>query len=254
MLLGFAEDYQWIFVNAKHELVLTRANTDLNAIIQAPADTNVKIALIKIEWIIPSITVSDMKEVNLLNYIAKDPVITLSFRSWELYEYPFLLRTMKHVWVVKTSTQLKKRRYVILAFQTARKNDATKDTSKFVHCNLRDVKLFLNSQSYPYGNINLDITHNQYALLYDMYKDFQVSYYGKEAKPLLSKKQFLDTSLLIVIDCSEQNGSFKSGPVDVRLEFKSTKQFLANTSAYCLIIHDRIIEYKSLSGQVRKLM
>ncbi|XP_034934686.1 uncharacterized protein [Chelonus insularis] len=254
MLLGFAEDYHRIIVNARHELVLTRSNTDLNAIVQAAASTDEKITLTKIEWMIPYITVSDPRKIQLLNYIAKDPPITVSFRSWETYEYPLLPRTTKNVWMVKTSTQLEKPRYVILAFQTARKNDATKNSSQFDHCNLRNVKLFLNSQCYPYGNLNLDIAHNQYALLYDMYKNFQESYYGKDSEPLLTKEQFIGKAPLIVIDCSKQNESLKSGPVDVRIEFESTKPIPDNTSAYCLIIHDRIVEYKPLSGQLRKLL
>ncbi|XP_034944924.1 uncharacterized protein [Chelonus insularis] len=247
-------DYPRIIVKAKHELILTRLNTDLNAIVQATAEPEETITLIKIEWIIPYVTVADIKKVELLSYIAKDPPIPLSFISWELYEYPMLPNTTKHVWVVKTSTQLEKPHYVILGFQTARKNDATIDASHFDHCYLRDVNLFLNSQCYPYGNMNLDISHNQLALLYDMYRDLRTSYYDKEVEPLLTKKKkFIDIAPLVVIDCSKQNESIKSGPVDVSLEFELSKAFPANTSAYYLISHDRIIEYKPLSAQMRKL-
>ncbi|XP_043284967.1 uncharacterized protein [Venturia canescens] len=255
MLLGFAEDYRRIIVNAKHELILTRTNTDTNAIIQtADASEQFKITLSKIEWMIPYVRVADQWKIQLLNFIAKDSYIPLSFRAWELYEYPLLPTTTKHVWVVKTSTQVEKPRYVVLGFQTARKNSATKNASRFDHCNIRDVKLFLNSESYPYGNLNLDIDHNQYALLYDMYTNFQASYYGKESEPLLSKVDFLKYAPLIVIDCSKQNESLKSGPVDIRLEFESTNPIPPQTSAYCLILHDRIIEYNSISGNVKKLI
>jgi len=50
---------------------------------------------------------------------------------------------------------------------------------------LRDVKLYLNSLCYPYANLNLDITNNQFALLYDMYFHFQSEYYSNEEEPLL---------------------------------------------------------------------
>ncbi|XP_011313601.1 uncharacterized protein, partial [Fopius arisanus] len=216
MILGFAEDYRRIIVNAKHELVLTRGNTDVNAIIQQPAvgvaAETFKLSLDRVEWMIPYIKVADSKKINLLNYISKDAPIPISFRAWELYEYPLLPATSKHVWVVKCSTQLEKPRYVILGFQANRKNQVIKNASRFDHCNIRDIKLFLNSQSYPYGNLNLDITHNQYALLYDMYTSFQNSYYGKEAEPLLSRTGFLTYGPLIVIDCSKQNEYLKSGP------------------------------------------
>ena len=143
---------------------------------------------------------------------------------------------------------------MIVGFQTARKNSVVKNASHFDHCNIRDIKLFLNSQSYLHGNLNLDINHNQYALLYDMNASFQASYYGKESGPLLSKAKFLQNAPLIVIDCSKQNVSLKSGPVDIRLEFESADNFPAETSACCLIIHDRIVEYNCISGNVKKLV
>ena len=260
MILGFAEDYRRIIVNAKHELILTRANTDTNAIVQEPpaagaaAAEQFKVSLLKIEWMIPYIKPADQKKIQLLNLITKDTPIPISFRTWELYEYPLLPATSKHIWTVKTSTQLEKPRYIVVGFQTARKNSVNKNANHFDHCNIRDIKLFLNSQSYPYGNLNLDITCNQYALLYDMYANFQASYYGKESEPLLSKADFLQYAPLIVIDCSKQNESLKSGPVDIRLEFESADNVPAGTSAYCLILHDRIVEYNCISRNVKKLV
>ncbi|CAB0043787.1 unnamed protein product [Trichogramma brassicae] len=55
MILGFAEDYPKIIVNMKHELILTRARTDLNAVLQtqreveegARAYENLKITIFK---------------------------------------------------------------------------------------------------------------------------------------------------------------------------------------------------------------
>ncbi|XP_044590788.1 uncharacterized protein LOC123269258 [Cotesia glomerata] len=174
-ILGFAEDNNRIIINAKHELILIRANSDINAYIHkltAATDVanRVKIVLNKVEWNVPYITMSDKPKIQALNFISNDPAIPLSFSTWQLYEYPLLPRTTKHVWPIKTSTQFEKLRYVILGFQTARKNDVLKGASKFDHCYIRDVKLFLNSQSYPYGNLNLNINRNQFALIYDMLK------------------------------------------------------------------------------------
>jgi len=39
----------------------------------------------------------------------------------------------------------------------------------------------------------------------------------------------------------------------VRLEFETKDNFPELTTAYCLIIHDRIIEYNPMTGDVRKL-
>lgn len=253
MVLGFAEDYQKILINSKHELVLLRSRTDANAVIQT-ANENFKLNVLKIEWLIPYVKLSDNRKVKLLNFIQRDPPISLGFRSWELYEYPVLPTTSKHIWTVKTSTQLEKPRFVILGFQINRRNQLNADTSRFDHCKISNVKLFLNSDAYPYNNLNLDISNNQFSLLYGMYASFQQSYYDKSSNPLLDRETYLSHSPLIVIDCSKQNESLKQGPVDVRLEFEAKENFPANTTAYCLILHDRIIEYRPISGIVKKLM
>ncbi|XP_043483548.1 uncharacterized protein LOC122512009 [Leptopilina heterotoma] len=91
MIFGFAEDYKKIVVNAKHELILIRSRSDLNAVIQTGnLDNNeeFKITINKIEWLVPYILPSDGNKIKLLKFIEKDPLISMSFRSWEMYEYP----------------------------------------------------------------------------------------------------------------------------------------------------------------------
>ena len=263
MILGFAEDYKKILINSKHELVLRRSNTDINAILSEsfqhgtpPATVwdDWKIDLTKIEWLMPYVSPSNEYRIRMLNYEQRGKPIHMSFRSWELFEYPSLPPTSKHIWAVKTSNQLEKPRFVILGFQTNRKNKKDKNASEFDHCQINNVKLFLNSQYYPYNNLNLNLTENQYSILYDMYVNFQTAYYGKESEPILSKSHFIRNIPLIVIDCSKQNESLKNAPVVVRLEVETKENFPENTSAYCLIIHDKIVEYNPMSGDVRKVI
>ena len=90
-------------------------------------------------------------------------------------------------------------------------------------------------------------------MLYDMYANFQNSYYGKDSEPMLKKSQYFTSAPLIVIDCSKQNESLKSAPVDIHLEFKAKENFPEGTSAYCLILHGRIVQYSPVSGDVQKL-
>ena len=42
-------------------------------------------------------------------------------------------------------------------------------------------------------------------------------------------------------------------PIDVRLEFDVSENFPANTAAYCLIMHNRITEYNSVSEGLERL-
>ena len=258
MIFGFAEDFQKIVCNAKHELILTRAQTDLNGIIQtaraaAAADDNTFVFTInKIEWLMPFIIPSNQNKLKLLKFLEKKPTLRMPFRSWELYEMPGLTLATKHIWNVKTSNQLEKPRYVILGLQTGLVHTRFLNSSEFSHCNITNAKLFLNSQYYPYMNMNLNFENNEYALLYDMFLNFQCSYYGKHrSESIISRSDFKDRMPLIIFDCSCQPESIKFGPVDVRIEFEARENIPLNTSAYCLIIHDRLVEYKPMEGDVR---
>lgn len=70
---------------------------------------------------------------------------------------------------------------------------------------------------------------------------------------LLSYEEYLERAPLIVIDCSRQSDTIKKGLVDVRLEFQTKGNVPANTTAYCLIIHENMISYSPYSNIVSKV-
>ena len=63
MILDFAGDYQKIIINAKHELVLLKWGSYLNAVIQTYAENNVlegfKINLKIVEWLMHYVQLSN---------------------------------------------------------------------------------------------------------------------------------------------------------------------------------------------------
>ncbi|KAG8255970.1 hypothetical protein J6590_108351 [Homalodisca vitripennis] len=174
LLLGFVEDYNHILLNVKQELVLLRASSDKNAIIQSGASLHdFKINLTKVIWKVPYVQVEDNIKLSLLKVVDKDQPISIPFRRWQLNEYLSLPASQFQTWTVKTSSVMEKPRYVILGFQTNRKDNAAKNASHFDFCSLENVKLYLNSKYYPYDNLN-----GNKSLMYDLYTRFQSSYYS----------------------------------------------------------------------------
>lgn len=251
-ILGFAEDFRKVIINCQHELILLRSNTNLNGVKLNPNEVVDEIEIQKIVWRMPHIKVSDRQRINMLKLMEKDRALNLVFRNWDLYEYPHLPKTSKHTWSIRTSTQIEKPRFVILALSTGRKNKSDADFSCFDHCNLREVRVFLNSTYFPYEGLNVNFGSDNYALLYEQYAKFQQSYHGRRAEPLLNIQRFKSWPLY-VIDCSRQNERLKTGPIDVRIEIESDTEIPDNTSAYCLILNDCIVEYKPLSRIVKKI-
>ena len=87
-----------------------------------------------------------------------------------------------------------------------------------------------------------------------MYTSFQESYYEKSIRnPILSPSTFLTNAPIIVIDTSKQNDSATASAVDVQLEIEASES-LTGVTAYCFLIHDRIVEYVPFTREVRKLV
>ncbi|XP_055377144.1 piggyBac transposable element-derived protein 4-like [Condylostylus longicornis] len=51
-----------------------------------------------------------------------------------------------------------------------------------------------------------------------------------------------------------QNENLKMGPVDVRIEMKSSAAIPDKTTAYCLMLQDRLVEFTPLTGEVNKIV
>jgi len=261
MLLGFAEDYKRILINVKQELVLLRTATNKDIIkasdtTEAVTDANLdwKLELEKIVWRVPHLRLADEHRITLLKQLKSDRDIVVPFRSWEMHEYPVLPQSQRQSWSIKTSSHLEKPRYVIFALQTGKANNLKGNASLFDSCNLTNIKLFLNSQFYPYDNLSVSFNKKRYSVLYDMYSRFQSSYYGKVNTPLLTPEQFAKNAPIAVIDCSKQNESVKSSTVDIRIELEFEENVPENTTAYCLILHDSIITYTPLTGVVKRVL
>lgn len=164
MLLGFAEDYKRIIMNTKQELILLRSSTDVNAMYSSQAEVNGTLELTKVSWKMPYIHISNTHRLSLLRLLKDDNPISLPFRTWESHIFPILLTASRQTWTVKTSSQLEKPRFVILAFQTERTNNIQKHCDEFDHCNLTNAKLFLNEKYYPYDNLNVDISKRRFGV------------------------------------------------------------------------------------------
>ncbi|KAL4091098.1 hypothetical protein QTP88_025838 [Uroleucon formosanum] len=261
-LFGFCEDYKRILINCNQQLILNRASLDMNAIkqyknnevVDAPKLKDVKINISKILWRMPIVKVSDREKIRLLKVVNNQKPLTCAFRSWELCEYPFLPQNTSHSWKVKTSNKLEKPRYVIIGFQTDRKNSSSKAMSNFDHCKIKNLKVYLNSEVFPYEDFQSDFTKNKMATLYRAYAEFQKSYYGHDdVTPLLNRSDFKNLSPIAVVDMSRQNDNVKMSTVDLRIELEADEAFPTSTSAYCLILHDQIITYNPFNGEVRTL-
>lgn len=251
-VFGFCDDYNKIILNSKHELILVRNRSDVN--LYTSAQDTTLFTVNKIHWKIQHVSLSDAAKLSMLKTLGRNDDIPLAYRSWDLYELPALPQTTRHNWSVKTTAQLSKPRYVVVAFQTNRNYIVARDVSLFDHCNISDVKLYLNNERYPYDNLNLNFNQSTYHELFHMFSKIQQSYYNNTSANNaldISFAQFLERPVF-TFDCSRSDEAIKTGMVDVRIEIQARANIPANTSAYCLIIHDNLVWYSPFSSIVHR--
>jgi len=253
--LGFAEDHKRIIYSARQDLVLVRARNDKDALYALSGIDKSTVQISKISWMLPIIELNDEARVSLLSITKKDPPLSIGFRSWEMHENPALACATSNNWTVTTTTQLEKPRFVIVAFQTNRKQQIDKNSAIFDDIDVKDIKLFLNSEVYPYANMDLNFQKKQISFLYYLYATFQQSYYNREiCSPLLDRDDFIKKGPFFVFDTCYQNDRLKNSvPVDIRLEIQTATSVPANTTCFCLILHDRVVEYTPISGITRRI-
>lgn len=251
-LLGFCEDYNKVLLGSTHELILVRSKSDNNSVFLT-AGTDYKLSLDKLQWKVPIIQVSDVEKFALMKVINRDQFITMPFRGWSLNELPALPPSNKHIWNVKNSTQIEKPRFIIFGLQTDRKNKIEKDSSMFDHNDLGSVRAYLNSNPYPSEEVRFNFQES-FSQVYDAYLKFRKVYYGSDTYPLLTMSM-LRKQGLVFIDCSHQEDGVKSGNVDLSIHFETSdgSPFKPLTTAYCLILYDKILQYNPLTNVVRKI-
>lgn len=252
-LFNVFNDYQMAQFG-KQSIRLVRARTDNDAILT----TNTARGEVTIENIslrVPVVYPNDMLKLQLLESIKTDRPIIIPFRKWEFHELPQLTENaQKEVWSVKTATALESPRYVILAFQTDKRGNATSNASQFDHIDISDIRVMLNNEYYPAERMRLDFEHNHFVEAHYNYTEFYSSFKGSHDKdPLLDYTTFKDRALFVV-DCSRRNDPIKMSTVDVKVDIEARKGFPAKTKAYCIIIHDVIMEHLPLSEIVRNFL
>ncbi|XP_050059846.1 uncharacterized protein LOC126551118 [Aphis gossypii] len=233
-LFGFCEDYKKILLNCNQQIILNRSSTYFDALyvfatIPDEKLKKVAIELNKIIWKMPIIRVSDKEKIKLLKVLDSRKSLACAFRNWD-WMYPVLPQNTSHSWTVKSSSLLEKPRFALIGLQTDGKNNLFNPSGRFDHCYLKNLKVHLNSEVYPYEDFRADFTNNVTAILYKAYAEFQKSYYEREySDPLISKNIFQQFVPIRVVDLSRQNDNVKSSTVDLPIEFETDKAIPAKT-------------------------
>ncbi|KAJ8913122.1 hypothetical protein NQ315_006040 [Exocentrus adspersus] len=244
-------DYRTVICGMQ-TFTFTRANNDANCFIvkeKTPtSNTTVKMDIqnveLKIKRIYPE---SGIKE-KLLEGVAANNSIIMPYRQWDVQVKTLAAGAISDAWAVKTTSHVESPRYVIKNWINLKK-----DPTYFNHINITNIKLSLNAERFPTERMRLNFDNNDYNEAHFRYTEFQSSYLNCSEKRTILDYDVFKERTLFVIDCSRRDENERPSTVDVRLEIEAAQGFPENTRAYCIIIHDCIMEYLPLDNIVNNL-
>ena len=251
-LFGFCEDYQKVQYGFVHTLTLVRSSSDKNAIFKGDAATYTaaaegKVVIEKIKWMLPRIEPSDEQKYQLYKSVEKKDVLNVGFRMRQCTSVA-LPQTPTFTWRLGVRAAPEKPRYIMIAFQTARDNDQTKNSALFDHCGVTNMFVLLNQTRYPALDFNADFAENEYENFYKKLADFAGKYYGIDSlvsNIAVDPITYKDLFPIFVFDVSKQSERLQQGVVDITVQMAFSGNVPVNTFAYALLISDRKLKFQS---------
>ncbi len=244
-IFGFS-NYNKVIYNMKHELALTRNTSDNQAICRANGVADGKINLTNMIWNVPHTKPEPVRLNELRTLIENNQTISMLFsaRNSEKASVP---QTTEFEWRTNVLSGIEKPRWIMVVFQTDRTQTQEQNPAIFDSVSLRNAYVKLNSERYPTYDIITDFPRNNYSTLYEMFDNFKKDYYGFNSLvggTQVSFPAFKSLFPIIIFDVRHQNEIVKTGVVDMQLSFTFNQNVPQNTTAYALILSDRLYSIK----------
>ena len=268
-IFGFCEDYDKVMYGVNHGLSLFRKGDDtaihkpanyLNAANANVVIPNAKVQLNKVKWCMPHVKPSLEIYNGLTEKIGKGQNVKIGFKSRKVDEKIVDVAT-SWSWRVAVTSGNETPRFLILSFQTGNKsqqngiaNDKTSNPSVFDNLNVDYIQVKMLGRLYPSQAEILNFTTNQYSKAYNNAAKFRglfdgtpelFSHFG------INPIDFKTLYPLYVFDVSHQIPKTVSSVVEVVFNVKFRAAPLANTTAYCLTIADKVFDLMGDGSKMR---
>ena len=246
-IFGFATDYHKVMYGFVHTLTLVRNLNHDDALFGTNAAVKGKVHFDRIAWILPHVEPSQVANYELVKMINEQRTLSIDFRVRQC------LTTVVHkadtfLWRIGIRTSPEKPRFLVVGFQKDREGDLEKNLALFDHLNIKNTYALLNNQRYPAMDFNTDFKKNYYNKLYREFYQFMQKFYGisdsvtsTSVDPVAYKHLFP----LIVYDVSRQSERIQQAVVDITINLYFQENVPAKTKAFCLMISDRRLKFKS---------
>lgn len=256
-LLGFCDDYDKVLYSIKQTLELSRGKNSA-AIFHAPgadatdtAALNGQVTLTKLTWrmpyVIPNLEYRNTLKQQVINKVR----IPISFRGMQCVSAA-IPETTEHTW--KLGVPTKTPRWILVAFQTDRRDNQLRNPALFDHVQVRNIYADINGRFYPNNGIKINFTQMKTSLAYKVLRDFKEEYYeidARESSNQVTPLEFVDLFPIFVIDVRRYAAAEEDQPqakaLHIMLEFAANVP--AATLGYAVVISEKLLYLESDGSQ-----
>ena len=246
-IFGFAEDYRKVIFGFKHQLTLYRKQDENESIFRANGVDPGKITLTNVSWFVPHVLPSDNQKLKLYKKIESKIMFDVLFRKRQI-DMNTVPQSTNFTWRLSVQSAPEKPRWIIIGFQTNKKNNQETNPALFDNVNVKDVHVNLNQRSYPEVSYNLSFPQQQFSRAYGDVADFRAKYYNLDeicSNCNISPLDYKTLFPLFVFDVLKQSERLKSAITDIHIKVLFNENPPADTQIYALVISDRIFKFQS---------
>ena len=246
-IFGFATDYRRVMYGFVHTLTLVRNVNHNDAMFGETGAEAGKVEFSKISWILPNVEPSQVANYELVKLINEQRTLSIDFRVRQCMT-TVVPQSDTFLWRLGIRTSPEKPRFLVLGFQTDREGSLAKNLGLFDNCQLQNAYVLMNNRRYPAMDYNANFPKNHYNKLYRDFYQFMEKFYGisdsvtsTSVDPVAYKHLFP----LFVFDVTRQSERIQQAVIDITIQCYFGGNVAAKTKAYCLMISDRRLKFKS---------
>lgn len=245
-IFGFCEDYRKIIYGMKQTLTLVRKSDD-DAIFRAGTSDEGKVTLDKISWFTPHVLPADEEKYQLYKIIESKVSLPVAYRMRQC-DTISVPETSHFSWRLTVTSSPEKPRYIIIGFQTNKGLNQEANPSVFDHIDVRNMYVMLNSTRYPAVDYNMSFPNQQFSRAYGDTASFRSKFYNMDelvSNPNITPSDYKDLYPLFVFDVSKQSARLKLSVTDITIKMQFNQNVPAQTSAYAVVISDKMLNFQS---------
>ena len=245
-IFGFCEDYDKVVYGFKHKLTLTR-NNDNDAIFKDGGIDHGKITLSKISCFMPHVTPADKDKMELYKIIERKEKLPVGYRMIQC-DSAAIPQTTSFSWRLSVKSSPEVRHFIIVGFQTGKSNDQDENPSIFNKLNVNNIYTMLNSTRYPTTYYNVSFPETKFSRVYGDDSEFRTKFYNMDelvSNLNITPSDYRNLYPLFLFDVSKQSEKIKYSTTDIQIKMHFNENVPANTTAYAVLISDRLINFQS---------